>query len=419
MTKVQQDVIIIGAGLAGLACANRLHKNGRSALVLEATDRVGGRVRTDDVNGFKLDHGFQVLSTAYPACQELLDYDALKLRCFEPGALVRCNGQFSTLGDPWRRPLQALATATSPIGTLGDKLRIAKLRRLSRQGTLDDLYQRKDQTTLSRLQEAGFSPTMIERFFRPFLGGVYLDESLSVSSRMLEFVFRMFAEGDIAIPAEGMAAIPQQLANQLPPSSLQLSTTVAAIQKHDVLLTSGETLTANQVVVATESSAAARLLSNEDLNTSWRKTTTAYYSTDQSPDQRKMLMLRGDETGAVQTATVISDVAPEYAPSGKSLISVSVSESQSTESLEELDLAIREQLTGWFGAEVARWERLGVYEIPYALPCSAMNPVIESIKATEFGAIDGVYVCGDHRESPSIQGAMNSGLRVAAEILQN
>ena len=385
--------------------------------LLEATDRVGGRVRTDVADGFVLDHGFQVLLTAYPACRQLLDYPSLELRSFEPGALVRQTGKFSLLGDPWRRPGQAIATAFSPLGTLGDKLRIAKLRHQSRKGSLEDLYKRPNISSLQRLQQAGFTAQMIDQFFRPFLGGVFLDESLSVSSRMLEFVFRMFAEGDIAIPAAGMAAIPQQLAARLPPDTIRLSTTVASIGDRTVHLTDGTTLTANIIVVATESSAAARLLSVDDLATKWNTTTTYYYSARRAPDDRKLLILRGDETGPIQTAVVLSNVAAEYAPQGQSLISVSVSEGVARDDLEALDRSIRGQLTEWFGDDVANWQRLRIYEVPYALPSRSLEEIYASVDFSSLGGAAGVYLCGDHRETPSIQGAMNSGLRVADVIL--
>ncbi len=417
MSNDNHDVIIIGAGLAGLSCAIRLSQAGKSVLLLEATDRVGGRVRTDVVDGFVLDHGFQVLLTAYPACRELLDYPSLRLRTFEPGALVRFGGKFSLLGDPWRRPAQAIATALSPVGTLGDKLRIAKLRRDSRKGSLDDLYERPNISTLVRLQQAGFTDKMIDLFFRPFLGGVFLDESLSVSSRMLEFVFRMFAEGEIAIPAEGMAAIPRQLAGQLTAAAIRLSTTVASIDDRQVHVTDGTTLTADNIVVATESSAAARLLSLDELDTKWNMTTTFYYGAKQAPDDRKLLILRGDEAGPIQTAVVLSNVAQEYAPAGQSLISVSVSEGFSTDDLEVLDQSLRGQLTQWFGDQVSSWRRLRIYEVPYALPSRPLETIQASLDVSSLGGPRGVYVCGDHRETPSIQGAMNSGLRVADAIL--
>lgn len=416
MTK-QQDAIIIGGGLAGLSCAIKLTKAGKSVTLLEATDRVGGRVRTDVIDGYTLDHGFQVLLTAYPACRELLDYPALRLRAFDPGALVRHGGKFSLLGDPWRRPSQAFSTALSPVGTLGDKLRIARLRKASNQGSLDELYSRTQQTTLERLEQSGFTPTMIDQFFRPFMGGVFLEESLSTSSRMLEFVFRMFSSGDIAIPADGMGAIPRQLAESLPRGTIELQRTVSKVSDRSVTLTNGETLTADHIVVATESSAAARLLDIEKLETKWSSATTFYFAAEQTPDKRKLLMLRGDEQGAVQTAVVLSNIAPEYAPAGKSLISVSVSDADHDTDTETLDQLIRTQLSGWFGDQVSKWNRLHVYRVPYGLPKTDLETIVGSVDGPSVGAVDGVYVCGDHRETPSIQGAMNSGIRAAAAIL--
>ncbi len=416
MTK-QQDAIIIGGGLAGLSCAIKLTKAGKSVTLLEATDRVGGRVRTDVIDGYTLDHGFQVLLTAYPACRELLDYPALRLRAFDPGALVRHGGKFSLLGDPWRRPSQAFSTALSPVGTLGDKLRIARLRKASNRGSLDELYSRTPQTTLERLEQSGFTPPMIDQFFRPFMGGVFLEESLSTSSRMLEFVFRMFSSGDIAIPADGMGAIPRQLAESLPRGTIELQRTVSKVSDRSITLTNGETLTADHIVVATESSAAARLLDIEKLETKWSSATTFYFAAEQTPDNRKLLMLRGDEQGAVQTAVVLSNIAPEYAPAGKSLISVSVSDADHDTDTETLDQLIRTQLSGWFGDQVSKWNRLHVYRVPYGLPKTDLETIVGSVDGPSVGAVDGVYVCGDHRETPSIQGAMNSGIRAAAAIL--
>ncbi len=406
------DVIIIGAGLAGLACANQLAAAGKSVVLLEATDRVGGRVRTDNVDGFTMDHGFQVLPTAYPACQKLLDYPALRLRTFDPGSLVRVAGKFAVLRDPWRQPALAIQSVLSPVGTMGDKLKIASLRSSSLRGSLDDLYQRDNQRSIDRLKGDGFSDQMIDRFFRPFLGGVFLDESLTTSSRMMEFVFRMFATGDIAIPADGMGAIPRQLADRLPQGTLRLQSTVGSINNKTVTLTNGDTLTAANMVVATESTAAARLLNQESLSTTWKTATTIYYAADQISEQRKLILLRGDETGPVQTAVVLTNIAAELAPPNRVLISVSISDSNVDDELQPLDQAVRTQLADWFGPEVANWQRLRTYRIPYGLPNVSMDPVIQNVKV-----VDGVFVCGDHLETPSIQGAMNSGLRVAQAII--
>jgi phytoene dehydrogenase-like protein len=417
MTEKNQT-IIVGAGLAGLACAVRLHERGHSVKVLEASDRVGGRVRTDIVDGFTLDYGFQVLLTAYPACRELLDYDALRLRIFDAGALIRSKGTFATLADPWRRPSQAIATALSPVGTFGDKLRIARLRRLCSQGSINALYQRESETTIDRLRHMGFSSQMIDSFFRPFLGGVMLDESLAASSRMLEFVFRMFAEGDVAIPAEGMGAIPRQLAERLPYDCVQLRSSVVSLDHPYVTLSDGSRLEASSIVVATESSAAARLLGNSSVDTPWCGATTLYYAADRAPDNRKMLMLRGDEKGVVQTVVVLSNVAPEYCPSGRALISVSIADGFKDDELENVDIAARAQLRSWYGDEIETWKLLRVYRVPFGLPALELDPVMAPIDGPSIGAAEGIYVCGDHRETASIQGAMHSGLRVAERMIQ-
>jgi phytoene dehydrogenase-like protein len=421
------SVVIVGAGLAGLSCAKRLTDRGTNCVVLEATDRVGGRVRTDHVDGFTLDHGFQVLLTAYPACRELLDYEALRLRPFEPGAQIWQNGRLRVLSDPWRRPLKALATATNPVGSLGDKLRVAGLRSASRRGTLADLYQRGATTTIDRLRQDGFSEKMIDEFFRPFLGGVFLDESLSTSSRMLEFVFRMFATGDIALPADGMAAIPRQLAESLPRGTLRFQASVDSIesshsgehQRAHRVVVSDEVIECENLVVATPSDAAARLLGRSELKTQWSGTTNLYFAVEGQLDSGGLLILRGDETGPIQSAVVLNDIAPSYAPSGKSLVSVSV-DSKDEDPVNVDDGAIvdrvRDELVRWFGARASQWRLLRTYRVPYALPQMTLEPVEQPVSMSD--EAEGFYVIGDHRDTPSIQGAMSSGLRAAEQILQ-
>ena len=408
------EVIIIGGGLAGLSCAVQLADSGVDSAVLEATDRVGGRVRSDVINGFTLDVGFQVLLTAYPSCQKLLDYPALRLRYFDPGALIRQSGRFTELADPWRNPGRAWATATNPVGSVADKLRIWRLRSKTCRGSLAELYERPHQTTEQYLRDFGFSERMLDQFFRPFIGGVFLDESLSVSSRMLEFVFRMFSMGGIAVPAEGMAAIPRQMAERLPRGTINLQSSVVRLEGNRVVLANGDSLTGDHVVIATESNAAARLLELPEIQTSWNETSTLYYSSPQCEQKYKSLILRGDESGPIQTATIISNVAQEYAPPNRSLISVSLSPNND-KSHDENELLAKEQLKNWFGDQVRHWELLQTYQIPFGLPAMDIDPVIRSPKVKER---ESTYICGDHRETPSIEGAMDSGMRTAAAILK-
>lgn len=418
-------VVIIGAGLAGLSCAVRLTQQGIRTILLEATDRVGGRVRTEVVDGFTLDHGFQVLLTAYPACRELLDYSKLRLKSFEPGALVRHHGSFAMLGDPWRRPSHAFRTAFSPVGTLGDKLKVAKLRRSVSRGTLDQLYTRPHEPTHARLARLGFTPTFVDQFFRPFLGGVFLDPELETSSRMLEFVFRMFAAGDIAVPADGMAAIPRQLAESLPRGSIRFNQSVEAVEEGKIFLTGGESYEPSVIVVATESTAAAQIVGVPQLEAPWRHTVNHYFAADRSPDSRKMLMLAGDEyvhgqqldaatnnARSISNVVVMSDIAPQYAPPGRTLISVSTNQVAGYDVSGAALNPVRRQLIQWFGDQAANWEHIRSYSIPYALPVQSLSNIMPPL------ANGNIILCGDYCETPSIQGAMNSGLR-AAEIAQS
>jgi len=407
------DAIIIGAGLAGLSCARRLAESGLDVLVLEASDGIGGRVRTDEVNGFRLDRGFQVLLTAYPEAQESLDYRALDLRPFYAGALIRCAGGFHRLADPWRHPWDAVRGVLAPIGSVADKLRIARLRRRVFATDLPALFASPDVSAVEYLREFGFSSEMIQRFFSPFFGGVFLESELQTSCRMLQFVFRMFSAGHAALPAEGMGAIPKQLAAPLPKDRLRLATEVKGIDAKTVLLASGERLRTRAIIVATEGQAAARLVEGLP-EPGARNVTCMYFAAEKPPLDEPILLLGAAGDGPVNNLCVPSVVAPAYAPPGAALISASVTGMPAISDA-ELERQIRTQLGGWFGSAVERWEHVRTYRIAGALP--VMEPRWTPGPDRPIQVRPGLYVCGDHRENPSIQGAMASGRRAAERVL--
>jgi phytoene dehydrogenase-like protein len=411
----ETDVLIVGAGLAGLCCARRLHLEGVPYEIFEAGDGVGGRVRTDQVEGFLLDRGFQVFAAAYPEAQRVLDYDALELQSFYPGAVVRFGDGFHRVADPWRRPLDAATGIFSPVGSLADKLRVGTLRHRARAGTLEELFSRPEETALHSLRHRGFSDRMIDRFFRPFFGGVFLEDELATSSRMLEFVFRMFAEGPTCIPRAGMGAIPAQLAESIPDAALHLDAPVDRIEPGAITTRAGIRRTARAVVLAVEGPEAERLCGTTVESPAYLPAGAFYYAADQPPLADPVLVLDGNRTGPIQTLAVLSNVSPRYAPDGKALISVSVIGPQVTDpTTEEL---VRTQARSWFGPQVSGWRLIRTYRIPRALP--DQRPSILAAPGRPVRLAPGLFVCGDYRDHGSIQGAMVSGRRAAEAVLED
>jgi phytoene dehydrogenase-like protein len=406
-------VIVIGAGLAGLCAARYLSRNGVDCTVLEASDGVGGRVRTDIVDGYRLDRGFQVLLTAYPEAKKQLDYAALDLHTFQPGALVRYNRAFHKVVDPWRSPGDLLRTALAPVGSLLDKARVARLRFDVRRGMLEELWQRPSTSTLQRLRQAGFSETMIDRFFRPFFGGIFLDRNLSTSSRLFDFIFRMFSEGETALPAQGIQAIPEQLAATLPVGTIRLNSRVEAINGSEVKLAGGETLSAAAVVVATEGPEAARLL-NDVADPGSLSVACLYFAAERAPISEPVLILNGNGSGPINNLCFPSQVAPSYAPPNSTLVSASVL-GNPDEDDELLRARVQGQLTEWFGPQAKEWRFLRLYRVRHAQP--AQPPGVLESPQRPVQLRPGLYVCGDHRDNASINGAMVSGQRTAEAVL--
>lgn len=410
------EVVVVGAGLAGLTCAVRLHEAGREVRVLEASDEVGGRVRTDAVDGFLLDRGFQVLLTGYPAAQRWFDYDALELRPFSPGVRIRMRGREHRLADPFQAPVDGVRSLTSPVATTLDGLRLLRWRQAVTRPAGRAVAARPQVSTETLLRDRNFSPAVTASFFRPFLAGTFFDPAMSTSSRVTELVFRSFFRGQVAVPARGMQSMPEQLAARLPDGSVRVQARVTDVGRCELAIDGGDTLRAGHVVVATEGPTAAHLLEGRfgPAPAPGRGTITLYYSAERSPVGGPDLVLDADGGGPVNNLAVMSDVAPRYAPAGRSLVSVStvgipdVSES-------ELDGLVRAQLHGWYGGEVAAWEHLATYRIPYAQPRQDVEDL--PTLAREVRVDERTWVCGDHRDTASIQGALVSGRRTADAIL--
>jgi len=399
------EFLVVGAGLAGLTAAKVLSQSGREVLLLEKSDGVGGRVRTDQYKDFLLDRGFQVLLTAYPELPKHLNLSLLRLHSFESGATIFSDGHFSKVGDPFRNVSSIMSTAFTKTIGMQDKIKLLKLRN-SLIGRKKIYFQQKDdKRILETFEELGFTSKAINSFFKPLVGGIQLDPSLSGSTRLCFLVLKMLFIGDAAIPSRGMGAISEQLSKQINESSIRLTSPVDKVEGKKVILESGESFLPSNLIIATEGPATAKLLGQESPLS--RSVSCIYFSAPQAPSSSKAILLNGEKNGPALNVAIMSNISPSYSKNGKALIAVAIPDTIKPDSMENVLIQMRK----WFGDSVDSWEHIKTYSIEHGQPdLRPGDPFRKSIKNSE-----GVYICGDHRDTPSIQGALVSGRR-AAEI---
>ncbi|WP_181686141.1 NAD(P)/FAD-dependent oxidoreductase [Halorhabdus salina] len=412
------DVTVAGGGLAGLVAASRLAEAGRDVTVFEAEETVGGRVRSEHADGYTFDRGFQVVFDRYPAVKRELDIDALDLRRFSPGATIAKPGERSVLADPLRDPRTLTQTLFNRDVRFGDKLRILRLRRELAHRDVQTILDpdRPDQTIKTFLAERGFSRAFIDRFAAPFYGGITLDRSLSTDARVFEYTFKMLTAGAAAIPADGMGAIPEQLADRARNAGARIETgaTVEAVGADGTVTVDGETIDSDSVVVATDPQTATELTGVET-PPGTRGCATVYASLpSETPlDTGSRLLLNATDDRPNQVAQ-LSSVAPEYAPDGEQLLAATFLGTPD-ETDEQLFGEVRETLDSWYperslsGLAHCRTERVpfAQFDQPPGFLASTPEPT----------APDGsVVLAGDYTRWCSIQGALESG-RVAADLV--
>jgi phytoene dehydrogenase-like protein len=409
------SVIIVGGGLSGLVAARQLHKKGIDFLLLEGSERIGGRVKTDIIDGFRLDYGFQVLLTAYPETKQWLDYSALNLKAFNPGALLLYpDGSKDQLGDPIRDIKSLLPTIFSKAGNLKDKLKIWTLKNRLSGMTIDEIFAQKEVSTMEVLsKDYGFSEQMIQNFFKPFFAGIFLESKLQTSRRMFDFVFKMFSEADTVVPNLGMEEIPKQLATPLPIESIVTSAKVERVDGQKVILKDGSTFSAPHIIIATEATGLVQEFSK--VKTDHQSTTHLHFITKEAPIQAPIIALNTKHNNITNNICTINQVAPGYAPEGQQLISISVVGDVGLKN-HELTSAVKKELQTWFGKSTSDWEHLHTRTIQYALP--NQNRVAHAISEKQFEIRNGLYACGDFQLNGSINAAMRAG-KVAANCVAN
>ena len=435
-----KSVIVVGAGLSGLTCARTLQRMGIQASVYEGSDGVGGRVRTDVVDGFQLDRGFQVMFTAYPALRAELDFPALNLCHFEPGAMIFRNGSRNILSDPIRVPGRLLSGAFSPLLGLSDKVRVplltAKLARLS----VEEIFNLPDCTMAQFLTDFGFSQNYLDRFIRPFYGGIFLENGLQTSARMFAFVFKMLAEGETSVPAKGMGELGKQLAADLveqpaqprlrnfPTPNTQRSTAAKLFLNSPVRellksgervigvrLEGGEAIEADAVVLATEADVASKLAGFR-FPTTWRISTELAFSLPEPLFGEKLIALFSDQNSLVNDAAMISNIAPSYAPPGKHLLSATVLGSPA---LSEAELAtqVKRQFKAQFPAcRPDSWELLRIYTVQKAQFAQPVG-IWESLPTSKTQT-PGLFLAGEYLSSSSLNGAIAAGALAAKAVAE-
>ncbi len=405
----EKKIYIVGAGLSGLIAALELEKAGLSPVILEASDRVGGRMKTDIMEGYRLDHGFQVLNTAYPEAKRYLDFQALQLKNFDPGAIIFEGKDSYILTDPLRNPLKIVGMAVSRVGTFLDKVKVFTLTQELKKKSSEAIFSEPSLPTHEYLKKYGFSDAIITNFFRPFFRGIFLEKDLETSSRMFEFVFKMFSQGYAAVPAKGMGQIPEMIKEQLQTTEIRLNTPVASVEGVKVLLSDGTQLDADRIIVAVQPDLVMKQLEGQFAPP--RKVINLYFAAPKSFLGRPMIgLLTGKRV--INNLVFMEDVSKEYAPAGKSLLSVTVLDTELTD--KELIKAVQSELEEISGTKADQFKHLKTYLIPHALP--QVGDLKFSIPFTECKVLDQVFLAGDYLLHGSINAAMTSG-RTAAEAV--
>jgi phytoene dehydrogenase-like protein len=400
-------VVVVGAGLAGLACAQRLSRAGVDVVVLEASDGVGGRVRTDVIDGFRCDRGFQLLNPAYPVLERVVDVAALDLKAFAAGVVAAHGAQHAVLADPRREPTRLSQTLTAPLGSLVDKLRFARWAA----GSLlpvDRLLSRRDRTLAESLDRARLRGPLRSGVVEPFLAGVLADWEGATSANFAALLIRSFVLGSPSVPALGMGRLPEQIAATLPEGSVRLGAAVRQVEAHAVDTLEGGRIPARAVVVATDPETAGRL--TDQPTPPMKSLTTFWHTAAEPPTRTPMLHLDADRRGPVVNTAVLTTVAPSYAPTDRPLIATTV---VGADGSVEAERSARAHAGLIYGVDADAWELVTTHVIRAALP--SQPPPLDPRRPVRLPS--GVFCAGDHRDTASLQGALVSGRRAATAVL--
>lgn len=409
MQDLEYDVTIIGAGVSGLRAAHELDFENQRVLIIEKTNKVGGRVKTYNQDGFSLDRGFQILLTAYPELRDVLDLDRLNIQPFMSGAHIRIDGQFKSLIDPLSHPISGFLRLLNQVGSIRDKWRLFRLRRTLKKQSIDEIFEKPEKTTNHYLRDFGFSKSFVEKFFRPFFSGIFLENELKTSSRMFEFVFKMFAEGDAVLPADGIQSIPNQMASELPDDCFMFNRAVSSVENQTIHLDQDTSIT-SEVIIDARSSKTESSPGDNQPHKHWNGTNCYYFEVDQPPTDDPILYINGSD-GSINNLCFPNVINETYSDPERHLLSVSTLQTGETVG------DIKDELQDWFGNRAQEWQLIGRYEIDEALPC--FEPPTNVNNNGSFKIRDGLYRIGDITTTPSLNGALKSGRIIGQTVSES
>ncbi|WP_435413186.1 NAD(P)/FAD-dependent oxidoreductase [Psychroserpens mesophilus] len=408
MEKKSYKIHIIGAGVSGLIAAKVLEDNGYHPIIIEASNRVGGRVKTDVIDGYQLDHGFQVLLDAYPQAQKYLDFNALELQKFVPGATIFTDGKRSTIGDPLRDWSLLFSTLSSSIGTIGDKLKILKLNSTLKKTSIETIFSSPETTTLSYLESKGFSKDIINKFYKPFFAGIFLEPQLNTSSRMFKFVYKMFGEGHAVLPKAGIEAIPRYLQKQLKHTSFRFNTKVTAVNDDHLVLENGDKIRTHFSIIATE---ASHLIPNLKQTTKWKSCDNLYFTMETRAIDKPIIGLISNRNTLINNLFFHSSLNTA-SETKRELLSVTIVKNHNLDEkrlIENVQIEL-EKLCG-----ISNTHFLKRYQITKALP--ELNNLQYDCSPTETQLKPTIFLAGDQQLNGSLNAAMLSGQRAAEGLI--
>ena len=409
MKKSDYKIHIIGAGISGLIAAKVLEDNGYTPIIIEASNSVGGRVKSDSYNGFILDHGFQVLLTSYPAAKKYLDYKSLDLQPFLSGATIFKNGIQQTIGDPLRNLSLLLPTLFSSIGNFSDKIKILKLNSKLKKKSIEAIFKEKEMSTFNYLKDAGFSDNIVQTFFKPFFSGIFLEPNLETSSRMFEFVYKMFGEGLAVLPKNGIQAISNQLKSKLQRTNFMFNTSVKEVKGEKILLENNTEIVSNFTIIATEASHLVSNLKNQEID--WKSCDTLYFTSKTKVIKNPIIGLIANENTLINNIFYHTNIANNN-KSDLELLSVTVVKNHKL-SEEELIERVKKELEN--NCAIKDITFIKRYEIKKALP--KIQNLQYEISSTETKLTSSIFLAGDQLLNGSLNAAMISGERAAMGVI--